>query len=145
MDSNGIPELIVKWGTDEETYQDTFYTYDEFGTKVISDGNPGGYTEFACVPDEHRYVTAYAHMCQGEFDWLDYDGSAITPTVEQFEYSSSEMYDEQMANYGIVLLPYAKYTYFGDESTRIYTFVDNVKEETEIAGRDFSFIYDYEF
>ena len=39
MDGNGIPELIVKCGTGEDDYQDTFFTFDGFGIKVISDGN----------------------------------------------------------------------------------------------------------
>lgn len=146
MDGNGIPELIIKSGTDEETYQDSYYICDEFGIKVVSAGNDGSHSVFAYDPDEGQFVTAYSYMGSGSLNWLEYDGSDIQSVKDTaFEYNSDDTFEAQMSRYGVERLPFAMYTYSGEELTWVYRVVNGGLEYDEIEGRDFSFIYNYEF
>lgn len=145
MDSNGIPELIVKCGTNDEESQDTYYTYDEFGLKVISDGDPGGHSGFAWDPESDKYVLAYSYMGEGMLRWLGYDGSNISELKKtEFEYSGEDTFNEQAKRNGVEWLPFAKYTYSYEELTWVYRVVNGGLEYDEISGRDFSFLDNYE-
>ena len=146
MDGNGIPELILKCGTNEDDMQDTFYTYDDFGLKVICDGISGIHTGFAWDPELNKYVSAYSFMGEGALSWMSYDGSDIySLKTASFEYGGDEIFEEQAAKNGVEWLPFAKYTYTGDELTWLYRVVSGGFEYDEITGRDFSFIDNYEF
>ena len=146
MDGNGIPELILKCGTNEDDMQDTFYTYDDFGLKVICDGISGVHTGFAWDSELNKYVSAYSFMGEGELSWMSYDGSDIySLKTATFEYGGDEIFEEQAAKNGVEWLPFAKYTYTGEELTWIYRVVSGGFEYDEITGRDFSFIDNYEF
>lgn len=146
MDGNGIPELILKCGTNEDDMQETFYTYDDFGLKVICDGIPGIHTDFAWDPELNKFVSAYSFMGEGELSWMSYDGSDIySLKTASFECGGEEIFEEQAAKNGVEWLPFAKYTYTGEELTWIYRVVSGGFEYDEITGRDFSFLENYEF
>ncbi len=145
MDGNGIPELIVKCGTGEDDYQDTFFTFDGFGIKVISDGTEGSHSSFSYDKTGNGFVSAYADMGSAVLEWLGYDGSDITVLkTAEFEYDSENPYEAQAAKYDVELLPFAMYTKSHEELTRVYRVVDSELEYDEISGLDFSFIDNFE-
>ena len=144
MDSNGIPELIVKYGSCEDDFQHTFYTYDDFGIKVISDGTVGSHTGFAHDTEKKQFVSAYSNQGRGVLEWLVLDGSNINvDKTEEFEYNGDSTFEEQADGYGVEMLPFALYSNSFEETTWIYREVSSRLEFDEIAGRDFSFIENY--
>ena len=147
MDSNGTPELIIKWGSSEDTYQVTFFTYDEFGTKVLSDGSSGENANFAYDSSKNRFVLAYSNMYKGELYWMNYEEwDKDTVPHEEFTYNSDETFETKMTEFNVEWLPFARYTYSSEgELTWVYRVVNGGLEFDEIAGRDFSFIYNYDF
>ena len=146
MDGNGIPELIIKSGTDEDAYLDTYYVYDEFGIKVVSTGNDGSHAVFACDPAEKRFVSAYSWMGSGMLSWMGFDGSSIDSVKEMaFEYNSEDTFESQMSRCGVERVPFAMYSRSDEELTMVYRVVNGGLESDEITGRDFSFIDNFEF
>ena len=144
MDDNGIPELIVKYGTCEDDFQHTFYTYDDFGMKVISDGTVGSHTGFAYDNDKKQFVSAYMDMGNAVLEWLNFSGGHIeTDKTEEFEYNGEHTFEEQAAEYNVEWLPFALYSNSYEEMTWVYREVNNRQEYDEISGRDFSFIENY--
>ena len=146
MDENGIPELIMNWGSSNDAYQVTIYTYDEFGTKVVSDGMPGTHAVFASIPADSQFILAYSDVDKGDLYWLDYEDLDLdkSPHVE-LNYENEETFESKTAEYTIEKLPYAKFTYSYEENTSVYSFVNGETDCEEIAGRDFSFIQNYQF
>ena len=111
MDGNGTPELIIKWGSSEDTYQVTFFTYDEFGTKVLSDGSSGENANFAYDSSKNRFVLAYSNMYKGELYWMNYEEwDKDTVPHEESTYNSDETFEAKMAEFNVEWLPFARYT-----------------------------------
>lgn len=144
MDSNGTPELIVKYGTCEDDFQHAFYTYDDFGIKVISDGTVSSHTGFACDTEKKQFVSAYSDMGSGVLEWLCLTGSNINvDKTEEFEYDSDLTFEQQLVEYGVEMIPFALYSNSFEETTWIYREVNRRLEFDEVSGRDFSFIENY--
>lgn len=147
MDSDGIPELIVKCGTSDDDFQNTFYTYDDFGIKVISDGTASGHSGFAHDTETGAFVSAYCEKGTAVLNWLSYDGSDIEIVNScEFEYSGEVPYEIQAEDFGVEWLPFACFTKTNDtELTWIYRVVNHGLEYDEINGKDFGFLYNFEF
>lgn len=147
IDGNGIPELIVKSGSDEATLQDTYYTYDDFGLKSIT-CVPGANTGYAWDPELKKFVSVYYYNGTGELSWLTYDGyNGIDALKSQrIVYGSEDTLEMQLEKNGAEWLPFAKYTNANNEElTWVYGVVSGGFECAEISGKDFSFLDHYEF
>ena len=147
MDGNGIPELIIKSGTNDDDLLDAYYTYDDFGLKTISDGGSGAHSGFAWDPEAKKYVLAYAWMGEGLLSWKSFDGSDIIELKSSaLEYNSEDTFEMQMEKNGVEQLPFAKYTSSTEETTWIYKVVGGRLENDQIlSGIDFSFLDEYDF
>jgi hypothetical protein len=149
MNTDGIPELIVKTGTCEADYTITFYTYKNNAITVVGDGFSGGHSSFCYDSDTKQFCTKYGQMGVGGIEWYAFDGNTVTLTnsVYNIEYDTLEVhfdnYDDAYAPYGTFSGIETAYCWYwdGEWITSYYTpAADGSYATTEYSGIDYSLI-----
>lgn len=133
LDSNGIPELILKHGTGEADYVISVYTVDDNAKLIRMDDLAGGHTAFGCSEYDSSLVLIYGHMGNGAISWYSLKDGALSETKsESFYLAYNEGYDDYMNKYGVKYIGFVNAFNLGYEDTETKSFLycsDGTKEE----------------
>lgn len=148
MDYDGIPELLVHYGTCEADFRIAIYTYRNNGLKLVSDGLHGGHTSFGYDYVANQIVLCEGHMGFGNMYWYDLDDSGnlrFLIDTDYFEFAGEDTpdYDDYMKQYNVAWLDGS--TFFGTDTTWVFSYPDDEYQSEEFGGFDYRYLENYPF
>lgn len=148
MDYDGIPELLVHYGTCEADFQIAIYTYRNGALKLIADALPGSHTGFGFDYVANQIVLCQGHMGYGEMLWYDLDDNGdlrFLISTDGFEYAGEDTpeYEDYMKKYNVAWLDESEF--FGKDTTWVITYPGGVYQNAEYGGFDYRFLENYKF
>jgi len=143
MDYDGIPELIIKYGTCEADYRISVFTYNESGLREIADNISGSHTSFGYDYVADQLVILQGQMGYGDMSWYDIDESGnirFLISTGGFEYGADadNDFDAYMKKYNVARLSSVFYSTFG--KTYVSSYINGKYNSVEYEGFDFSFL-----
>lgn len=144
MNSDGTPELILKYGTCEADYVIDFYTYKNSSITKVGSGFSGFHTSFYEDTDNKQLVTEWGQQGVGGISWYQFDGSSVTCSkkVDSIYYNVVGEEEDSFDNYG-------NFKDLYDDTTYMYCFGDNTwsitvsRSSYDSSEMDFSMINNY--
>ena len=142
MDSDNIPELIVKTGTCEANFTTSIYTVSNNDAILIGQNLMGFHTGFNFDETTNQVALISGQMDFGEIHWLKKSGESIeTTNVQTFSY-------ERM-DFNTALLPYGNFKLIDTETCCYSLSTDNIwdsywgNNKIQSPNVDFSLIDNY--
>lgn len=151
MDKDKIPELIIKYGTNEADFQIAVYSYKDGKLKEIANNIGGSHTSFAYDYITDQFVLAMGHMGYGYMSWYDIDENCELRSLTQtdvFEYSNDEgsTYADHMKQHNVA--PLDSSVFFQSDSekkTLVNRHYSGELQTEEYKGFDYTFLENYQF
>lgn len=143
MDSDGIPELLMRSGTCEADSLISIYTYKNNKYSQIGNNIGGSHTHFAFDYIANQIVLCNSHMGNITLSWYDIDGNGNLRFLIDTSSSGNDYntYAVFMKSYNVLNYPFVSYSNSSD-ITWVYYNVDNYEcyADSEYSGINFSFI-----
>jgi hypothetical protein len=138
LDSNGVPELIVKTGTCEADYLVDVYTYEDEEVFTVGEDLPGDHSVFMTDKSTGDFVIGHGITGSGraeKYSLKDY--SLETTDTTEFEYGDGDDFDKKLAEFGDFEKLETCYNFYSD-GTWTTSFSDGTS--TEGSGVDVSLV-----
>lgn len=141
MDKDGVPELLVNYGTCEADRQIAIYTYRDGQLMRLADSIVGSHTNFAYDYVADQLVLAQGHMGYGDMSWYDLDENgelrALIKT-DTLDYSSDDKptYEDYMVQYNVAWLDSSEFYQMdhNNEVTWVSVYSSGDREVLEYDG-----------
>ncbi|MBR2284226.1 MAG: hypothetical protein IJ874_07395 [Ruminococcus sp.] len=148
MDKDGIPELIVKYGTCEADYLTAIYTWRDGAVKTAAEGLPGGHTSYAFDYTTGQLVFCEGHMGYGNMTWYDLDengNAVVSKDLGGFTFGPGADYEysDYLTNLHISWITISEF--MGDDTTWVISYPEGEYYGVEYSGRDFTYLENYDF
>lgn len=151
MDKDGIPELLIKYGTSEADFLISVYAYKNGKLRELTDDIPGSHTSFAYDYVANQLVLAQGHMGYGFMTWYDIDENGVlrrltsTDTLD-FNSENGPTYSDYMDKYNVAFLDCSGFFQLGDEKkTWLYSYSSGEYLHEEYEGFDYRLLENYPF
>ena len=148
MNGDGIPELLLKYGTCEADFQIDIYTSYGGYTHCVESGIAGGHMSFGYDYKARQLVLINSHMGYANMSWYDLDQEGklrFLIDTGEFEFREIEEFDSAMEKYNVAYLPMSC-TYRGMDGVETDVYFDMKVGDVEsqvYRGLDYALLESY--